>query len=371
VRGPIDGLQITAGHLGNFFHSSSVSRLGISVAGTLTAFVVRGNVGQTIADPATGNPIPDSYIQATGTSGSISNFFVIGSLFANVTANASIGLMTIVHDVQGSITVNGQTTGLAMGTLRIGGALRNGALSINGNVGSIITSYGIGSPGGTWNITGHVNQLMIGTSRSATNVLALNLHAQAGIGTMTVFGRVDGNVTIDSDLNALRLVATAPGNVLNGNFTVGGRLNSATVIGGHIAGSITVNSTIGGFLLSRGSVLAGSTISSQLGSIQSFRIIGGPTNGLFGNLVAGASQNGIVDISGNVGDGVNPAGITEGTGNSFHVHGSIRTGATVNLFGQLNLLTVDGNIDGGSFVAAHPLKRLVVHGSNSGTVTQV
>jgi hypothetical protein len=372
VRGLIDGLQVTAGHLAGFFHSGSISRVGISIAGPINNFVVKGNVGQTVTDPSTGNAIPDSYIQANGPSGFITHFYVAGSLFANVTANSHIGVMTILRDVQGSITSNGQSNGLSLGSLLIGGALRDGALNIEGNAGSITTVYGVGTPGGTFTINGALQRLTVGTSHSPGNILALNVHVTAGLGALTVFGRIDGNVTVDSDLNSLHVMATAPGgNAINGNLTIGGRLNSAAVVNGNIAGNVTVNSTIGNFVLNRGSVLHSSTITSQVDSIRSFRIVGGTAFGLFGNLLGGSSQGGLIDISGSLGNGTDAANITAATGSTFHIRGSIVSGGSISVAGQLDLLFVNGNIEPGAVVAAHPLKQLIVIGSNTGSVTSV
>ena len=73
IRGNIDGMQITTGRINSFTQGGSVSRCGIAVAGAIKSLTIHGNFGQTITDPATGNPIPDSYISATGASGSIAS----------------------------------------------------------------------------------------------------------------------------------------------------------------------------------------------------------------------------------------------------------------------------------------------------------
>jgi hypothetical protein len=370
VRGIIDGLQITAGHLGNFVHNGSISRIGISVAGPVGNFRINGNLGQTITDPGTGNPIPDSYVQASGATGVINSFLVTGDMSANVLVNADVMGMTIGKNVFGSITINGQSNNLALTALHIGGGLSNGALTVNGSVGSIIANESFGSTGGVLNISGNLGSLAVGVDHRDLNAnIGLNLNVGGSLSNLVVFGRIDGSITTAGDLGRMTIVSPVLGNnAINGSVTVNGRLGSAMIVNGQVNGNVVVNGSIGSFTLQRGSVLAGKTIESQLNAISSFRIVGGLAYGMFGNLLQPVGAGGSIDISGNVGDGTDAASITAAGGNTYRVRGSIKTGATIAVTGQLNLLQVDQDIETGANVSAHPLKRLVVIGENLGNV---
>jgi hypothetical protein len=371
IRGPIDGLQVTAGHLGGFVHNGSISRLGISVAGPIAGFRVNGNLGQTITDPATGNPIPDSYVQATGGTGVINSFLVTGDMSANVVANANIIGMTIGKNVFGSITTGGQSQNLALSFLHIGGGLSNGALTINGSAGTIIANESFGSAGGALNISGNLGMLAVGVDHRDLNAhIGLDLNVGGSLTNLTVFGRIDGSITTAGDLGHMAVISPVLGNnAINGSVNVGGNLGSAMIVNGQVNGNISANGSIGSFTLQRGSVLAGKTIESQLNAISIFRIVGGLAFGMFGNLLQPTGAGGSIDISGDVGNGTDAATITALAGNTYHVHGSIKTGASIAVTGQLNLLQVDHNIETGATVSAHPLKRLVVIGENLGSVT--
>jgi hypothetical protein len=91
---------------------------------------------------------------------------------------------------------------------------------------------------------------------------------------------------------------------------------------------------------------------------------------MFGSLLAANGFNENIDISGNIGDGVDAALITAATGNRFIVGGSIVNAATIHVSGQLNQLHVGHNIETGATVYADPLKPggLFVGGTNTGNV---
>jgi hypothetical protein len=373
VRGSIDGMQITTGRLGSFHQGGSVSRCGISVAGAIQSLTIRGNFGQTITDPATGNPIPDSYIMATGPDGVIKNLKITGSLFGNVTATGNIGRVNIGGDLLGSITIQGSSKGLALGYLRIGGAIQDSSLTVNGDAGSIITNGSLGSSTGTLTVAGSVKLLSVGAShKQSGSSLASALHVEGTLQKLLVHGRIDGAVTVDGDLGNLQIVSDGTtGNILNGNVSVGGRLGTAKIIGGNVNADITSNGSINAFTVTRGSVLAGHTIQSLLESIKKFRITGGSSFGLFGSLLAPNGTDEQINISGNFGDGVDPASITAFSGTNFRIGGSILSNTTIAITDALNLLQVNGDIDAGATVSAHPLKKLKVGGQTLGSVTTV
>jgi hypothetical protein len=373
VRGNIDGLEVTTGHLGAFTQRGSVSRLGISVTGAISSLVIHGNFGQLINDPLTNDLIPDSYIVASGAAGSIKSLTIDGDLNGNVSATNSIGRLTVGGNVGGSITAQGGTSGLTLGYLRVAGGMRDGSLVVDGNAGTIITNGGLGSSTGSLTVAGNLNSLSVGALHSRKgSSLELPLHVEGSVGSLTVFGRIDGTVQIDGDLKTLKVTNDGTqSNIINGNMTIGGRLGTANIIDGNVAANVIANNTIKSFTISRGSVLAAGSVQSQIDAIQNFRITGGASFGMFGSLLAPSGLDDNIDISGDVGDGVDAASIIAATGNRFRVRGSIASGANMAVTGQLNLLQVDHDIKTGANVSAHPLKKLIVGGTNTGNVITV
>jgi hypothetical protein len=369
VRGIIDGLQITTGSLNSFRPAGSVSRLGISVAGTIQSLIIHGNFGQRITDPATDTIIPDSYISATGLRGTIDNLVVYGDLNGNVTANNAIEKMMVTGNVLGNITALGQTSGLTLGTLRIGGTLSGGSLNIDGSAGTIITNGSLGAAGQSITIVGALHELMVGaTARGST--LASAVHVEGPLGTLVVNGTITGALQVDGDLTTLRVNDSgAFANAIGAPVIVGGRLKTATIIGGNVDANVGANGSIGTFTIQRGSLAYGATVVSTLAAINSFRITGGTAFGLYGALQEADGVNTSINISGNFGDGTDPAGIVAYSGSQFIVGGSILADTVIDLTGGLNLLQVSGDIDAGAIVAASPLKKVVVHGNNAAGIT--
>jgi hypothetical protein len=368
-----DGLQITTGHLVGFYPGSSVSRVGISVAGAINSLRINGNFGQYITNPQTGLQIPDSYIDAGGPSGTIGSLIVTGDLNGTISATGTIGSIFVGHDVEAGIIARGQTTGLALGSLKVQGGLRDGALVINGSAGSIVINGTLGTSTGSLNILGNVNAISVGANHKLTNSdLALSLTVGGYLRNLTVYGTISGSVNVGSDLTNLRVTGSGAATVLlTGNISVGGRIQNATFTGGSIGGSVIASNSIGTFTINRGSLLVPAIVESQIAGIGFFRILGGLSYGLYGSLLAQSGQNDRIDISGNLGDSVNTATVTALTGSTFRIRGTVATHANVQVSGQLNLLEVDGNIETGAVIAAHPLLKQKIKGSNTGSITIV
>jgi hypothetical protein len=130
-----------------------------------------------------------------------------------------------------------------------------------------------------------------------------------------------------------------------------------------------VENAISSFTINRGDLNANAIIQSQLGSIYSFRILGGLAYGLYGSLLAINGTNDSVSISGNIGDGVNTANITANSGTNFVVLGTINDHTAISVASYLNLLRVGGSIETGAVISAHPLKNVKVAGANNGLIT--
>jgi hypothetical protein len=370
VYNTVDGLQITAGRLVGFTPHNNVSRLGISVAGTINALTIHGNLGTLYQNPVNSVYVPDSYIDAGGPSGTIGRLEILGSLFANVSATGKINTLIVAGDVDGSITADAQTTGLAVGTLHISGGLRDGSLKINGSAGSVIINGGLGSPTGSLDINGNVNLISVGADHSRTgSLLQLALTVGGTLKNLTVHGAITGSVDVAGDLDALNVTGDGTtGNVISGDVTVGGSIHSARVVNGSVSGKVTASGDINSFVITRGNLAAGGVVESQIASVKSFTINGGTGYGLFGSVLAPSGLNQSLNVSGNFGDGTDAAVYNASSGTLFKVAGSIEPAASVNYVFYLNKLQVAGSIATGATITANPIKVRVIGGTTAGTV---
>ena len=79
---------------------------------------------------------------------------------------------------------------------------------------------------------------------------------------------------------------------------------TAKLVRGNLNASVTSVGTITNFIINKGSVNAGRTVQSTLGNIANFKVTGGTLFGMFGSLLASNGANENINISGNMGDGV-------------------------------------------------------------------
>jgi hypothetical protein len=378
VYSTIDGLQVVAGQLQKVQISNNISRLGISVAGQINSFIVHGNLGQTINDPATGDPIPDSYVKANGPAGTLTNFVVYGSLFANVTATGKIGTMTITGNIAGSIDAQGNVVGTNAGQanaysvnkLTVGGSIEQGSLDITGRVNQLIVDGGLGAAGGSLTIAGGANTISVGANRRQTgSKLALALTVDGSLNRLNVFGEITGSVDVLGNLTALNVTGdgTSP-DAVDGPITVGGRLYNATITNGNVDADVTVDGDLYNLTVVRGSITAASTIDDTLASIHNIRVIGGPTFGIAGSVLAPSGTNLGLSVSGNLGNGTTPSTVSALSGNSIVVDGSILADTTVTFAGPVNNLLVDGNVDAGATIDGYPIRHRRIRGNTAGTI---
>jgi hypothetical protein len=367
-----DGLQITAGKLGSLALSSNVNRIGISTAGNIGTLVIHGNLGQYVTDPTTGNLVPDSYINAGGINGTITSLKVLGNLNANVYATGEIGTITVTGDMLGGIIAYGKGNGYALANLHVYGGIRDGSLVLNGNVGSIIVNGTLGTSTGSLSIEGSANLIEVGSNRAPGSQLALALSVGGNIKSLLVYGTITGSVRTGLNLNSLKVTNTGPtANAITGNITVGGKLGTAKIANGNVTSNIVVTNSVSSFTIVNGDLNAGATIQSLLSAISIFKIQGGSMYGDYGSLLATNGTNESVDISGNLGDGVNPAQIVANSGVTFRIRGNVTGTGSVSLGSYLNLLQVDGSILTGATISAHPIKKQKIAGTDSGTVIAV
>jgi len=369
----IDGFQITAGSLGGLSLAADANRLGISIAGNIAAVYVRGNLGQYFTDPATGQLIPDSYIDAGGPSGTISLIKVLGNLNANIYATAALLNVLVTGDLLGGITALGKGNGEALGNLHVYGGIRDGSLVLDGNVGSIVVNGTLGTATGSLTIDGNVNLISVGANtRQRGSSLMLALDVTGTLKSLRVHGTITGKVTTGLDLTSLVVNGdgTTP-NVITGAMSIGGRISSASISNGNVDADITANGYINSFTINRGSLLFGAAIQSTLDAIHHFTTTGGAAYGMYGSLLASNGLNMNLNISGNIGDGTDAAVINTYTGGTFKVNGTIQGHTTISVAATLNLLQVNGNIEPGAVISAHPLVKQKIKGINDGSITIV
>jgi hypothetical protein len=363
----IDGLQITAGSIGQFTQNGNVNRLGIDVAGGIANLTIHGNLGAVITDPATLGPERDSYIYANGQNGHIDNLTVDGNLYADVFSSKYIGRVTVQGDLDGNLTNGGVATNhLGVGTLTVAGSIAEGSLDLTGTVGTIITGGSLGVAGQSVTIGGSINRLIVGAGHAAASALALDLTVDGTVQSMLVNGRITGNVHVTGDVRSLKVSGNAANpDAIAGAFQVDGRLFSATVTNGNVGGSVTATFDIGSFTINRGSLLAGATIQSTLGSIRTVRVIGGTTSGIAGSILAPNGTGLNVTTTGNVGNGATASAISALSGGSISIGGSVLADATVSIATTLDNLFVGGDIQAGAMVAGHPIRHSRVRGTTA------
>jgi hypothetical protein len=192
VKGPVNGLNVTTGRTSKFRFVGDVAGLDMTVAGPIGNLVFNGSL------------LSDSFINATGPNGKIGSITIHGSLEGGVHATQRIGQVRIDGNLVGNIT------GLFLGSLKLGGGIGNGSLTIDSNVGSIVT---------------------LGNLGVAASALTIN----GSLGTLKVGGNLNGTVLVQKNLRNL----TVKGSILSGTTaTVGGILNSLFVGGDVQAGAV-------------------------------------------------------------------------------------------------------------------------------------
>ena len=371
VRSLIDGLQITAGSIGQFTQTGDVNRLGIDVAGAIGNLTIHGNLGAVITDPTTLGPEADSYIEANGIDGHIDDLTVYGNLYADVFSSKYIKNVTVHGDLDGDLTNEGiATDNLGLGTLTVSGSIANGSLNITGPVGTITTGGSLGTPGQDLTIGGGINRLVVGTGRSGAADLALNLTVNGTVKSLLVNGEITGAVHVTGDLLKLQVNGNiANPAALSGALQVDENLVSATIDNGNVSGDVTANIGIGSFTVNRGSLLTGATLTATLGSIGSVRVIGGITSGIAGSIVAPNGTGLNVTTTGSFGNGSKPSAISALSAGTISIGGNVLPDATVSIVATLDNLFVGGNVLGGATIVAHPATHSRIRGTNAGTVT--
>ncbi len=315
----------------------------------------------------------------------------------NVTGLEQGGIITVYGSVIGNIVVNGPMNGPTISDGGSSSAPAGAALPIGASAGktvSVNAKGGTTSPGGSGgdviNLDGtlqggsittygsvigniSINGPMNGPTLSGSNSgTAINVNGLVQGGFITTYGSVAGNITIGGPMNGPALSANGLGSVITVNALVAG---GSITTGGSATGAISVNGPVNGptqsapkgggtikvnVPLKGGSILTGGT----LGNLT----IGGPLGGqvvTIGNMngtvtINGPIQNGVLATSGAINGGVVVGGpLTNGqilsAGNingNVTIKGPLQNGRIATLGSIVGSMTIAGSIDSQSAVVA-------------------
>jgi hypothetical protein len=356
TRSLIDGLSILTGRIGVFAPATDLLRTGLTVSGPIGNINIRGSMAN------------GSFINAIGPSGVINSLVVANNLVGSVFATSRINRIFVGNNLLGDITILGQNArGLALGNLRLGGALLGGSLVINGSVGGIVSSYSLGAIGDVLQINGNLQRLTIGTPRIPGAAMNTNVNVTGNVGQFRLNGQMVGSLNVAGSIANLTAVAdalTGP-NVISNNVTAGVNINSINVAGGNVNGNITAGANIGRVTLVGASLNAGTTLLAQAGNLGSLMIRAG---NLYGLVSTPFGFVGTLSVDGSVGNGVTPLSINTHRLNLLQVGGSILGGVTATVGGPLMNLVVNGNVEAGAVISGSPIYHRTIKGVISGTI---
>jgi hypothetical protein len=336
TRGVIDGLRVVAGTIKKFEPGSDVLALYMTTSGKIGTLQINGSLA--------GN----STINASGTNGGISKIIIAHDLVGSINVTNNVSSISIGGNLTGSLTINGTSKGTALGKLTIGGSLLAGSLNV-----TIQTAGSLGTSGDNLTFTGSLSKLIVGHGN-----LAANLTVDGKVGTIQVNGAITGDITAGTVSGSFQNL------IVNGSVdatvTINGKLNSAKITNGDVNESINAVDGINKFTILNGSLAANQSIQSSLGSISSLIITGGD---LFGSVLAPVGTIKTINVSNNLGDGIDPLNITTTALNTLSVGSSILSGVKVTVTGPLGALIVGGSIEPGATISATSHRTLIVGGS--------
>lgn len=211
VSGPVDGLDVTTGRTSKFRFGGDVAGLNMTVAGPIGNLVFNGSL------------LSDSFINATGPNGKIGSITIHGSLEGGIRATERIGQVRIDGSLVGNIT------GLFLGSLKLGGGIGNGSLTIDSNVGTIMTLGNLGAAASSLTINGSLGTLRVGGNLNGTVLVKKNLR------NLTVKGSIISGTTatVDGILNSLFV-----GGDVQAGAVVHAQIIKKKVIKGRLLGSV-------------------------------------------------------------------------------------------------------------------------------------
>ncbi len=380
--GEISGsLRVTAGNLdaltvnGQVLGGNGVSSGVTLVAGNLGSVRISGNLE--------GGAGVDSGVVSSG--GALGTVVVSGGIQGNASGSGVIKSFQTIKSVSVGASVVGGN-GVGSGTIQsggdlssvsIGGKLKGGSGSGSGSVFAgtlgggalgrvevkLAVIGGAGVNSGSISAVGKMGTVVLGGSQTGADAEALGaallggtqssavnsgmVYAAAGIGSMTVNGRVQGGGASQS-----------------GSIVCAGKLEALTVNGNVVGGS----GARSGSIFAQDFSAFETDIAGGMGKVVVTGALMGGAGADSGRIEAGGSIGSITVQSVSVGGGVGSGGIESGSGSfdsgnvgSITVSGAL-TGSTVIVGGRLGTLTV-GTLSGGTVRVADDLGAL-----NAGTV---
>ncbi len=324
-------------------------------AGRLGSMEIGGNFGSVVAVPdvtvagqidriVVGGDWARARVEAQGPNGNIVYIRIDGEMLSgSVKATGKIGTFIVGGDMHGNLEVTSDGK-YAIKTFKVGGSL-TGNVIFNGNVGLLDFPQTLGAPGGSLYVTGNLNRLRVGSSRTLVPVsLSLNLTVLGDLKTLDVTGEIVGDILVQGDLGSIIVksdAASAGTSIIDGTITVLGTLGTVKVTGGDIDGDIIVASDIRSFTITDGDLSATGMVMSSFGNIASFMIRGGD---LLGQVLA---DNGMIGRLSVLGSDLGAASVirSEELG-TMTIDGSILAGAEVTVSGAVKSIKIGQDLVG-------------------------
>jgi hypothetical protein len=178
VQDQINGLKMTTGKFGVFRPLGDVFNLDMTVSGPIRDLLITGDLAE------------GSIIRTQGRVGNMGNIRINGRLDGELIASGKIKRLFVGESLSGRVASLARK-GNALGTLIIGGALSEGALNIEGNVGRVQFFGSVGRTGQDLIFAGNVKSLII------SGDLFSNVRVGGRLGKLQVGGSIITGVTVD------------------------------------------------------------------------------------------------------------------------------------------------------------------------------
>lgn len=234
----------------------------------------------------------------------------------------------------------------------------NSVLALGG-----VTTFNVANSVNNINVVGPVDGLTIVTGRTSK----YRFGGDVGNLSMTIAGPIGDVVFNSSLLGSSEVVAQGPSGRIK-SVTVHGNM-SGTISAVRDIGKVTIDGSMTGLIhgatlntlkLSGGIGNGSLTIDTNVGTIQTTGDLGLPgntltINGSLKKLQVGKNLNTNVSVGGNLGQ--------------LLVGGSVLSGTNVHVTNTITTLKVNGDLEAGSIISAHLIKKKLIKGQTLGTIT--
>ncbi len=288
ARKGIDGLSVTTGQLTRIEVGGNTRSLDMTVAGPISNAILMGNYR-------------NSQIRAVGPNGEIKNITVFGDVMvdSSILVRGTTGKIVVRGDLLGTLTIEAtRADNHAADLIELHGAVADGAINIEGNVDKFVVLRDFGTDGGGEAIIdGNVGLIHLGSLQSHNGAkVRINLVVTGNVDQYTINGQVDSDLRVEGNLKSLLITADAGSDesIVNGTFSILGKLDKAIVEGGDIAANIEVGNDITSFIIRNGDLEAVADIISLQGDILLVRAENGR---IFGRVLAPNGTVGVVEES--------------------------------------------------------------------------